>query len=438
MTVRVETPAEPTVAAPAAAPARLHPRPPYRLFEVTGLELEYAVVDRELRPQCLVEDAFRVLHGRATSDVVCEDVGFSNELAAHVFELKTLEPAADLEAAEASLVRGVQRFMAVLREHFDARLLPTGMHPLMNPQETRLWRRSGRAIYDTYARLFDIHEHGWLNVQSCQTNLPFGSEEETMALHDAIACLLPYLPALAASTPLVEGRPGPSLCNRMEFYKSNQSRVPEIAGRIVPEHVGSFEEYRTRILAPMYAAVGRFEDTARLQHEFLNSRGAILRFDRSAIEIRVVDLQECVRMDVAIAIFVRRALQHLVRLQQEDQLRLPEHEMLVQDFDACVARGRAAIVDASHLCAAAGYRPGCATGQTALLLLLDFAHAEATPADVPYLRLVEDRVRRGNLAELILRATDVARRSEAEARAAISRVYGELATCLERNEPWAA
>lgn len=424
------------VAPPEAAPVRLHPQPPYRLFEVTGLELEYAVVDRELRAQCLVEDAFRTLHGRPTSDVVCEDVGFSNELAAHVFELKTLAPAADLEAAEAALVRGVRRFQAVLREHYDARLLPTGMHPLMHPQETQLWRRSARAIYDTYARLFDIHEHGWLNVQSCQVNLPFGSEAETMALHDAIACLLPYLPALAASTPLVEGRQGPSLCNRMEFYKANQRRIPEIAGRIVPEHVESYAEYQTRILEPMYRAVGQFEDTARLQHEFLNSRGAILRFDRSAIEIRVVDLQECVRMDVAIAVFVRRALQHMMRLLQEGHLRLPEHGMLVQDLDACVSRGRAAAVDASHLCAAAGYRPGCATGQTALLLLLDFAHAASEPADVPYLRLVEDRVRRGNLAELILRATAVERRDASEARAAIVRVYDELAGCLERNEPW--
>ncbi len=425
------------VAPLAAAPAGVQPQPPYRLFEVTGLELEYAVVDGDLRIQCLVEEAFHALHGRPTSDVVCDDVGFSNELAAHVFEVKTLSPAADLEAAEAALARGVCRFLAVLREHFDARLLPTGMHPLMHPHETHLWRRSARAIYDTYARLFDIYEHGWLNVQSCQVNLPFGSEAETMALHDAIACLLPYLPALAASSPLVEGRPGPSLCNRMEFYKANQRQIPEIASQVVPEHVGSFAEYRSRILEPMYRAVGRYPDTARLQHEFLNSRGAILRFDRSAIEIRVLDLQECVRMDVAIAVFVRRAVQHLVRLLQEGSLRRPELDMLVQDFDACVARGRAAVVDASHLCAAAGYRPGCATAQTALLLLLDFAHASATPADGPYLRLVEDRVRRGNLAELILRATGVAQRSEGEARRAIVRVYEELAGCLERNEPWA-
>ena len=37
-----------------------------------------------------------------------------------------------------------------------------------------------------------------------------------------------------------------------------------------------------------------------LQHEWLNSRGAIARFDRNAIEIRVLDIQECPVADLAI------------------------------------------------------------------------------------------------------------------------------------------
>ena len=37
-----------------------------------------------------------------------------------------------------------------------------------------------------------------------------------------------------------------------------------------------------------------------LNHFFLNSRGAIARFDRGAIEIRLVDIQECPNADIAI------------------------------------------------------------------------------------------------------------------------------------------
>ena len=37
----------------------------------------------------------------------------------------------------------------------------------------------------------------------------------------------------------------------------------------------------------------------------MNSRGAIARFDRNAIEIRVIDVQECPKADLAIAIFIQ-------------------------------------------------------------------------------------------------------------------------------------
>ena len=39
-----------------------------------------------------------------------------------------------------------------------------------------------------------------------------------------------------------------------------------------------------------------------LDHHFLNSRGAIARFDRNAIEIRLVDIQECPKADIAICV----------------------------------------------------------------------------------------------------------------------------------------
>lgn len=423
-------------AAPADTPAPPAPRSPYRLFEVTGLELEYAVVDGALEPRCLVEDAFRILRGRPTSDVAFGNVGFSNELAAHVFEMKTIAPVPDLAAAEAELHAGLQRFLAVLRRDFQARLLPTAMHPWMRPQETQLWRRSGRPIYETYARLFSIHEHGWLNVQSCQINLPFGTEAETVLLHNAIACLLPYLPALAASSPVVEGVPGASLCNRMAFYATNQRRFPSIAGCIVPEYMMSFAQYRRDVFAPIYRDLAAVDGTERIRHEFVNSRGAILRFNRRAIEIRVIDLQECVRMDVALAVLVRLVAKRLVALLQEGRMRLPEHGLLVEDYAACVARGRAADVQASHVFAAAGYRPGAATAEAALLAFLDLAHHESEPGDAPYLRLVEERIRTGNLAERILHATALERRSGDEGRAALRRVYEELVECLEKNEPW--
>jgi carboxylate-amine ligase len=222
----------------------------------------------------------------------------------------------------------------------------------------------------------------------------------------------------------------------MAFYKTNQRRVPEIAGDVVPEYMTSFAQYRRDVFEPIYRALDQLPGAERIRNEFVNSRGAIPRFVRDALEVRVVDLQECVKMDVAVAGFVRLAAKGLWRLLDAGHLRLPEHAMLVEDYEACVAQGRAARVEASHLCAAVGYRPGAATATTALHELLDLAWGESQGADQPYLRLVEERIRTGSLAELVLRATALDRRSEGEGRAAIERVYGELADCLLRNQPW--
>ncbi len=411
---------------PASAAAR---GPAYDLFEVVGLELEYPIVGPDLEVLHRVEDAFRLIHGRPTSDVEHGGAGFSNELADHVFELKTLVPERRLVRAEAVLAGGVAFFNRLLAEHWGARLLPTGMHPFMRPEEGRLWRRSGGAVYATYDRVFGIHGHGWINVQSCHVNLPFGrGDDDTVRLHNAICCLLPYLPALTASSPVYEGRLGPAVDNRLAFYRRNQARVPEVAGDVVPEYMRSPAQYKREVLGGIYRALAAVPEAARLHHEWVNSRGAIVRFNRRAIEIRVLDTQECPKMDVAVAAFVRGALARLVRRLAAGDLELPPHETLVEDYEAVVAGGTAARVAAPHL----GAGPGASVDL--LASLLDGARAELAAEERPYLDLVERRLAGGNLSERIRRRLEP--EPERRRAAAIRELYGELAEHLAANRVW--
>jgi carboxylate-amine ligase len=411
------------------------PRPPYRLFEVVGLELEYPVVDGDLIPRCLVAPAFHRFHGRPTSDIEFDNVGFSNELAAHVFEIKTIAPERTLDRAERVLVPGLRRFAALLRDAFGARLLPTGMHPFMRPEETQLWPRAGRRIYRTYDRIFGIRGHGWLNVQASHVNLPFGTEAETVAMHNAIACLLPYLPALAASSPIYEGRIGPCVDNRLAFYRTNQRRVPQVTAEVIPEFVGSFREYRSRILTPIYRALDPIPGGAVIQHEWVNSRGAIVRFMRRAIEIRVLDVQECIRADVAIAVFVRGALRWMVEQIRSGAMPLPPHRALVADLGRTIRDGGGARVAAPHVPSRGSGRRR--TARHVLETLLEEAASRIAAPERPYLPLIAERLRRGNLSERIAAAVRrQAPRSGARQRAAIRGVYEDLSECLERNEPW--
>jgi glutathione synthase/RimK-type ligase-like ATP-grasp enzyme/gamma-glutamyl:cysteine ligase YbdK (ATP-grasp superfamily) len=409
----------------------------YRAFEVAGMELEYPTVDRDLNVVSLVEPAFRVLAGRGTSDVDLGALGFSNEIADHVFEVKTTAPVRSLREAEAVLYEGVQRFSAVLRDEFDARLMPTGMHPWFDPRRGRLWSRSGGRIYGTYARLFDVKTHGWMNVQASHLNLPFGDERETVAMHTAAALLVPYLPALAASTPMHDGELRPTADSRLAWILEHQARIPESCGQIVPETVESFADYRRGILAPMYAALDRLsDDAAPIRHEFLNARGAVLKFSRRAMEVRVLDTQECVKMDAAIAAFVRAALKHLSRRVLAGTLQPPPHAVLVDDFRATVRDGSAARVSAPHL-AIDHDQDGRAEVRSVLRHLLDGARKVARKDEAGYMELVERVIETGSLSERIRAAL---RRYEhapdEEFTEAARRVYIELMDCLEANEPW--
>lgn len=406
---------------------------PYRLFEVVGLELEYATVDADLVPHASVDDALRLLHGRPTSDAEHRDVGYGNELAAHVFEIKTLHPQRSLVTAERQLVRGLRHVATLLDCELGVTLLPTGMHPLMRPDEATLWRRAGRRIYETYDRIFGVIGHGWLNVQATHVNLPFGTERETVLLHNAIACLLPYLPAITASSPIVEGRITGELDNRLRFYQSNQRRIPAIAGVIIPEFVSSYADYRRRILKPIYRALDGVRGGDVLRHEWVNSRGAILRFMRQAIEIRVLDTQECIKADVAVAAFVRGALRWMVKELRSGRITLPPHDMLVRDFNAVIAKGRWAAVRAPHLTAPRSPLPA----QDVIGPLVEYARCHLSAHESPYLDIIRDRLENGSLAERIVTALKRrAPRPGARRRTAIQDIYRELTDCLLANRVW--
>ena len=264
----------------------------YRLFEVSGVEIEYAVVRRgTLAAAPDVDKLLAALGGSPDSHPALGNVEADNELAAHVLELKCREPSRDLVAQTKDFQAFVTRINQAL-ERFDAQLLPTGMHPFMDPaRESRLWAHEDQDIYATYDRIFSCRGHGWFNLQSVHLNLPFSGDAEFSRLHNAISLLLPLLPALAASSPIFEGRHQGWLDSRLFHYMGNQRRLPSIIGNIVPEPVGSEEEYRESILAPMYRDIAPFDPEGTLQDEWLNSRAAIARFDRNAIEIRCLDTQ---------------------------------------------------------------------------------------------------------------------------------------------------
>lgn len=285
----------------------------YELFEVFGVELEYMIVDRtslDVRP--LADRVLQAAAGEIVGEVELGEISWSNELALHVIELKTTEPAAELAPLADAFCHSLANMQAYLRD-LDACLLSTAMHPWMDPdRELKLWPHDYNPVYEAYNRIFDCRGHGWANLQSVHINLPFANDDQFGRLHAAIRILLPLLPGLAASSPIVAGSLTGWADNRMQFYRYNSKRVPSLTGQIVPEAVFSRADYERQIFKVMYQDIAPYDTDKILCHEWLNSRGAIARFDRQAIEIRVLDVQEHPAADIAICEAVVAVLKLLV------------------------------------------------------------------------------------------------------------------------------
>lgn len=285
----------------------------YRLFEVFGIELEYMLVtSSNLKIAPIVDKLMTLKNGSVTSDISNGKIEWSNELVAHVVELKTNGPTNQLEDLDLLFQKNIKEINKLLLSE-NAQLMPAASHPLMDPEkEMKLWEHHYSEIYSLYNKIFDCRGHGWSNVQSMHLNLPFYGDDEFEKLHAAIRVLLPIIPALSASSPIFEGKDTGYLDARMNVYKTNQKEIPEMTGKVIPEQVFNKLDYIKEIFDPINMAIKPYDTEKILDKHFLNSRGAIARFDRNAIEIRVIDVQECPKADLAIAVLIIETLKLLV------------------------------------------------------------------------------------------------------------------------------
>ena len=285
----------------------------YHLFEVYGIELEYMLVNtNSFKVAPIVDVLLTKKNGELTSDIDNGTVAWSNELVAHVIEIKTNGPTNNINNLAEAFHKNITEINALLKP-LNAKLLPTASHPTMNPlKDTQLWKHSYSEVYELYNRIFDCKGHGWSNVQSTHINLPFYDDREFEKLHAAIRIILPLIPGLCASSPILDGKITGFKDTRLEYYKTNQKEIPEMTGLVIPERVFTKADYYATIFEPIKQVIKKYDTNNILDHHFLNSRGAIARFDRNAIEIRLVDIQECPKADIAICVLIIEVLKLLV------------------------------------------------------------------------------------------------------------------------------
>lgn len=410
-----------------AAPA------PLGLFEAYGVEVEYMLVDGErldVAPKAdMLLDA---VAGELTDEWENGAVAWNNELALHVIEFKCNGP-------RPSLTGLGQEFAANVRLANDKlgreglRLMPTAMHPWMDPNGVELWPHGTRLIYDTFDRIFSCKGHGWANLQSMQINLPFHGDEEFARLHAAIRFLLPILPGLAASSPIVDGERNGILDNRLVVYRGNCAKIPSVTGEVVPEAVGSIGEYHERLLERIYADLEPHDPERVLRNEWVNARGAIARFDRNAIEIRVLDVQETPLMDVAYATLIAEILKLMVAEQWLDTAGMNAWHTaeLGKLLRLAERQGEGAVVGDKRYLAALGFAGSGTELKGFWEHLVETVSARGS-IDIATGRLLEHYLRHGTLATRISKAVGLV-----PSRATLMRVYEQLCEALAEGTPFA-
>src|SRR5688500_10239258 len=328
-------------------PLRIH------LFQGYGIELEYMLVDRDtLKVKPVTDELIKHETGAYQSDFENGIVTWSNELVLHVVELKSTRPENNFNALENAFAENIKRINAILASS-NTMLMPTAAHPFMDPMaETRIWPHENNEVYDIYNRIFDCRGHGWSNLQSTHLNLPFYDDEEFAKLHAAVRLILPLLPALCASSPILDGNLTGMLDTRLKYYKTNQAKIPSITGRVIPEAVFSKRNYLNTIYEKIKSDIAPYDPGKMLNPIWVNSRGAIPRFDRGSIEIRIMDIQECPAADMAILGLVIETIKALVSekfIDFESQMKW-KTDFLAQLLDKTSERGQAVtIADRDYL-----------------------------------------------------------------------------------------
>ncbi len=362
-----------------------------------GTEHEYSINDREFRPLPINDKIIQDLNGEVVNEFQFGDVNLSKELQKNVIEIVPNLPGTSVQGLEKTLYGGMKQLYQATHDRY--RFLGLGMHPLLKLEQTSVWDHEDKEIYEVYDRLFDIKQHGWLNIQAIQINVPFRNDEELVHLFNRTRSIIPYLVAIGASSPYVEGGLTENADNRLIFYRDNQRKMPIIAHGVIPEKLRSKQDYLD-IQQDMYREL-RKHDAEILCHEWVDSRGVIVRFSRDCVEIKAIDEQECLYSDMAITALSLALLRskEFDLTENEDDLRSLTEEAI---------------------------RHGTGKLKQELYQVFEIASKSASKDEMPYLKLIRKRIEEGSLAELMRR----------RAKEGIHPVLEDMAESLRTNIPY--
>jgi hypothetical protein len=364
-----------------------------------GTEHEYSINDKNFQPLTISDKIIEKISGEVLHDVPFGGIFVAKELQKHVLELIPATPGS-ISLLEENLYHGLCELYRAT--NYEYGFMGLGMHPLLTLDQTTYWDHDEQEYYEAYDRIFNIRQHGWLNIQALQINYPYESLDDLVKMFNKIRSLIPYLVAVSASSPMVEGKTTSYMDNRLAYYRQNQAQIPEICHDIIPEKLDRVEDY-VRINQDIYRELKKCQGDI-LCYEWVNSRGVIVRFTRKCLEVKAIDEQECLHSDMAISAFLLALLRSDLELEEE------EGHLLAMLEDAM--------------------RHGVAKMRPELEKLFRIAQKSATEEEKRYLPVVAKRIEQGSLAEVMVQ--------KLKENGEIVPLLAEMVWCLKENRPYSA
>ncbi len=387
------------------------------LFEATGFGLQYLVVDKDT----LNISATGVELPADNAAKIIGELQRKSDPASHVLVLRTIGPTANIPSLEAGFRAEVRTTNAALAST-ERVLLPVSVHPLRHAV-----KENGPGEHDPVPDpvLRDLASG---DPWSVHLDLPFANDDEFSKLHTAIRMVLPIIPALCACSPIMNGEVTGLMDTRMHQYLTRQQRFPELMGPLIPEAVFNQEDYYRVIFEPIARALQPLDTDGVMDYQLLNGRGAIARFDRGDIRIRVMDVQECPSADLAIAEMIVAVLKAMVAgkwVSNYLQRAWHESDLLAIFRDVIVHAGDTVIANKDFLLMF-GMRHESATANELWRHLYQQLRADLSEGARVRIAHILDQ---GCLAQRIIKRT-----GEKPSRERIIEVYREMAACLEDDK----
>ena len=181
----------------------------------------------------------------------------------------------------------------------------------------------------------------------------------------------------------------------------------------------------------IYSEISPLDPDKILQNEWLNSRGAIARFDRNTIEIRIMDSQEAPLAEIAIVELISKALKKLINgswstVQEQQNL---NDDLLHEIFLRTIKTGEDSIITEKEYLTPFGINKKIITAGDIWKHLFDSLIFESNPEQKSILNPVEIILYHGTLAKRILKSL----KGDASKDNLIS-IYRTLSGCLKENK----